>query len=559
MDIVEKNNQLVEQDNRYRRVVHRILKELSELVRESINEVELIVDGIAYFDSIYARARYSQLHRCVRAARSERRIMLHGARHPLLGKGAIPIDFELGENADIMVITGANAGGKTVTLKTVGILALMNQWGMEIPAHEGCEFPIFDNVLVDIGDDQSIANSLSTFSGHMKALSTIIAECTASSLVLLDEIGSGTDPTEGSALAMAVLDYLDEKECLVVATTHHGIIKRYGYSRARITNASVSFDSATLSPTYELVIGVPGESHALEIASRSRIPSEVIAHAREYVEAERTDLDRAIDEIAAHRRELDDQSAQLERLQHELAGRDESLREREAKLDETQEALHSQEHGELGDFLRESRRMLENLVRELRTGEITREKTHKVKGFIDKIEEKLADEERKPAARPAGLSEEAIEEGCEVYVGKNRRRGTVLRRLRGDNWLVAVNTLKMTIPTSDLIPAARKALAPDVGQGVSVMVAGSAVSESPAFELDLRGMRLEEALESLERQLDRALLSGMAEFSVIHGKGEGVLRQGVQRVLKASNAVSEFFFSPPETGGFGKTIVKLGK
>ena len=561
MDIVEKNNQIVEQDNRYRREVHRILKELTALVHDEIHEVERLVERIAFFDTIYARTRYAQLNSCSRAGRSERVVRLNSARHPLLGRKAVPIDFELGDKADIMVITGANAGGKTVTLKTVGLLALMNQWGMQIPALDGCELPLFDRVLVDIGDDQSISDSLSTFSGHMKSLSTIIEESNKHSLVLLDEIGSGTDPAEGSALAMATLDHLLERESLVIATTHHGLIKRYGLSKPRITNASVAFDAQTLSPTYELVIGVPGESHALEIAARSRIPEAILDRAKAYVEEERTDLDRAIEELADQHREIERQQNEISRLQEELRDQTEALERRENRVAEAERRVRDKELDELGDFLRESRRSLENLVRELRTGEITREKTRSVKGFIDKIEEKLADEERESRKPPAAEREEVgvIEEGAEVFVGKNQRRGTVIRKLRDGNWLVAVNTLRMTLSEQELRPARTAGADREKAQGLSVVVSETGSGESPAFELDLRGMRLEEALEALERQLDRALLSGMSEFSVIHGKGEGILRQGVQRVLKGSKAVSEFYFSPPETGGFGKTIVKLGK
>ncbi len=559
MDIVERNNQLVERDNRYRREVHRILGELTGLVRERVDEIEGLIDSIARFDTMYARARYASGHSCNRAARSERRIVLRRARHPLLGKEAVPLDFELGESATVMVITGANAGGKTVSLKTVGLLVLMNQWGLEIPAAEGSELPVLARVLVDIGDDQSIANSLSTFSGHMKALSTIIERSDSSSLVLLDEIGSGTDPSEGSALAMAVLDHLLEAGALVVATTHHGIIKRYGYSKPGIINASVTFDSATLSPTYELVIGVPGESHALEIASRSRIAPPILERARGYFEQQRTDLDRAVEELAARSRELDERAERVAETARNLESEREELAAKEESLEGQQRKLRDKEYGELKAFLLESRRDLENLVRELRTGEITREKTRKVKTYINNLEQKLADEEREPVAEQrAGASKDSIEPGSEVYVGKNRRRGTVLRKERGDKWLVMVNTLRMSIPSGELVPARSVSTAEKRHEKLSVEIAGAGESIRPALELDLRGMRLEEALESLERQLDRAIISGLTEFSVIHGKGEGVLREGVHRLLSDSSAVSDFYFSPPESGGYGKTIVKLG-
>jgi DNA mismatch repair protein MutS2 len=258
-DLIEKNNDLAFEENRYRQEVLRILRELTSLIREALPEIRSLIAIMAYADSIYGRARYSIIHSCARAEFSERELKLLGARHPLLGRSAVPIDLSLDETVRILVITGPNTGGKTVSLKTAGLLSLMNQFGMHIPAREGSSLPVFDEILADIGDDQSIEDSLSTFSGHMVNIARIIESSSERSLVLLDELGSGTDPQEGSAIALSILDDFLRKASLVLVTTHHGVIKNYAASRKGAQNASVSFDDETNRPTYRVIPDFPGE------------------------------------------------------------------------------------------------------------------------------------------------------------------------------------------------------------------------------------------------------------------------------------------------------------
>ena len=283
LDLVDKNNDLAYEENRYRLEVIKILKELTSVVRNTLPEIIAAVRDISYADSIYARARYSILYSCSRASRSEKHIKLNRAVHPLLGKAAVPIDIHMDATIRVLVITGPNTGGKTVSLKTVGLLALMNQYGMHIPAAEGSCIPVFDEILADIGDDQSIENSLSTFSGHMVNISNIIKASTRSSLVLLDDLGSGTDPEEGSALALSILDYFLQKGSTVIVSTHNGVIKNYAATRKGAENASVSFDPETSRPTYRIIQGLPGESFAIETAEANGIPPSIISKARNYI------------------------------------------------------------------------------------------------------------------------------------------------------------------------------------------------------------------------------------------------------------------------------------
>ena len=304
LEIVEKNNAIVQEENLYRIEMRRILRELTAEVSAHAAELDLLVEKVAFLDTVLARARYAVQHACRPAETDKATISLRDARHPLLGSRVIPVSVVMGNDQRVLIITGPNTGGKTVSLKTVGLLAVMNQFGMEIPAGEGSLLPLFDAVFADIGDEQSIEQSLSTFSAHVKNLSAIVRDATARSLVLLDELGAGTDPQEGVALAMALLDHFLARGCRVMATTHHGILKNYGATRMGAQNASMGFDRETLGPTYRILMGVPGESHALEIARRSGMPENVLASAFSYLDDERTDVSRLVANLAERHQTL---------------------------------------------------------------------------------------------------------------------------------------------------------------------------------------------------------------------------------------------------------------
>ncbi len=562
-DIVERNNGLVEAHNRYRQEVARILRLLSERVRASLAPLEALVERVAFLDSLRARARYAKLHSCTRARASEHGLLLRSARHPPLGAKAVPIDVEVDEDTKVLVVTGPNTGGKTVALKTVGLLSAMNQFAMEIPAAEGSALPLFDAIYLDIGDEQSVAGSLSTFSAHMRNLSAILESATARSLVLLDEVGSGTDPEEGTAIAVALLERLRETCALTVVTTHNGAIKGLGVSREGIMNASVAFDAASLSPTFRIVMGAAGESRAIDIAERNGLNRAIVARAREYLDVTGGDLSRALRDVERRGLELAERASACERTEEALRKKEGALEERERAVRSRETALRAGDVRELADFLRESRRRLENLVRELRSSEIGREQTVKVKGFIAELDRRAEEEEERLQAAgdlfeerssaPVPARPRALAPGAEVLVGAERRRGTVLRRQRGDRWLVACKTLRMTVRESDLVVVASE----DQTAAVTLSVGDVAADNRPEIQLDLRGMRLAEALRSLELQIDRAVLAGLGEFSVVHGLGEGVLQQGVHAFLRESPRVVDFRFSRPEEGGYGRTVVLL--
>ena len=514
--------------------------------------------------------------------------VLRKARHPLIGPGAVPIDVELPEGTRTLIVTGPNTGGKTVTLKTIGLLAMMNQFGLALPAAPETGFAVFDKVLADIGDEQSIDQSLSTFSGHIRAIGDIILAATSSSLVLLDELGSGTDPEEGCAVAMSLLDWFIERGCLAVVTTHHGILKNYGYSRPGCLNASMDFDRSSLSPTYRILMGVPGESRALEIASKNGLPQAIVEGARRYLAEERADVSELIKGLTEKHREL-------EGLEADRRSRLRDAKEAQRKADlgslrVRQKELELRERGvaDLRRLLAESRKTLENLVKEIREGELTGEKTKAVKEFLSRLAREAESEEEKfedlrsirslsdsPEERGEDQEEEgpregrprnsgkgrkseplALEEGCQVLVGSSKRRGLVIRQAKKGYWVVETESVRLTLSESELSPVAASAPTKPQVQ-VELAPRGEGGTSKAVFELDLRGYRLAEALEAVEKQVDAAGLQGLSLFQILHGTGEGVLGKGVHEYLRTHPGVADYHFARPEEGGYGKTIVRM--
>ncbi|MDR1468208.1 MAG: Smr/MutS family protein [Spirochaetaceae bacterium] len=583
-DVVEKNNALVIEKRAYEVEVARILGELSARIGAESAALREFYEAVVAIDVLRAKAKYSFETGGVFAGVSpDGTLRLNGARHPLLGEKAVPLDFEMGAGCSCVVITGPNAGGKTVTLKTAGLFALMNQAGLALPAMEGTRLPFFDAVYADIGDDQSITQSLSTFSAHIKHISSIIERATARSLVLLDELGSGTDPLEGGAIAMAVADYFTQARIKTLVTTHHGGMKNYAWTHEGVENASLAFDENTLAPAYRVVMGVPGESHALHIAERNALPVPVVMRAREFLQGGDAD-------VAALIRVLSEKRAEAERLKERLLAEKAALTEerrradlRELRLRQKENEILRGEAGVLRGYLRESRKELENLVKELREGEITREKTRKVKDFIAALEEKAAASdmliervereaaETERALRESGresqengpksnnVAQDAVahipwEPGTVVLTGPHNLRGVVKRRVKQGFYAVEIGSVTMTLPETDL-RAARVEKREKAGLVPSVQV--EIAASPPLFELNLRGMRAEEAVDALRTQLDGAIIKGLRSFAVVHGKGDGILSRAVHDYLKSRPEVAAFGFSRPELGGFGRTEVAL--
>jgi DNA mismatch repair protein MutS2 len=574
-EVVERNNSILIEERALDAEIRRALRDLTVFIAGKQAALAALYRGTVGLEILRAKARYALETRGIFALPGtvDSPVALRGARHPLLD-AAVPIDLVMDQGVRTVIVTGPNTGGKTVALKTLGLLALMNQNGLALPAAEGSSLPVFDGVYADIGDEQSLSQSLSTFSGHMVNIAAIAADATADSLVLLDELGSGTDPEEGSAIAMAILDHLIAKKLRLVVTTHHGILKNYGYTREGVENASMEFNGRTLSPTFRILMGIPGESRALDIAGRNGLPPAIVEKARSYLAEERADVSALIRGLRDKHRELDSGRDFVHSEELRLREQRRKADLRELRLRQKEADLKERGMGQLGNFLSESRRTLENLVRELREGEISREKTLKVKEFLASMEaaagifESALEEERAEAAdlrdritgessRPpeAAAGTIPLEPGVEVLAGENRRRGRILRPDRKNNarWIVEIGSLKLSMDAADLIPVPA---GPSRPLAASLDLAASASSNARP-ELSLRGMRLEEALEALRHQIDAALLAGLHEFAVVHGKGEGILQKGVHEYLRGESAVADYYFSSPEMGGFGRTEVIL--
>jgi len=548
-EVVDLGNQIREAQIAEQNEVVRILAQLSALVGKYSDPILLTCDALGELDFINARARLSVEWDAIEPAlNTQGKIRLRKARHPLLKPPVVPIDVELGNRFRILLITGPNTGGKTVTLKTVGLLTLMMQSGLHVPADTGTEMAIFQNIFADIGDEQSIEQSLSTFSGHMTNIAAMLPHCDEHTLVLLDELGAGTDPAEGAALAQAILDYLLARHARVMATTHYGELKSYAYARQGVQNASVEFDLQTLRPTYHLRIGTPGSSHAIVIAQRLGLPSSVIETAQARLagrETEATSIMRRLEEEQRHVEEAR-QAAEQERreaaaLRHQLQQRLEQLETERQRLREevTQEVQHR-----LYQILQQAEEAYRRLREQPRENRAAQEARQQVRQAAEQMKQLLAP----PAAAPT-----EIREGDTVKVTTLNVTGTVLQ-LTQDEAVVQAGAIRVTVPREALRRIDEKPVskAPLVSVPVNL---SRAANISP--EIMLRMQRVDEALANLDQYLSEAYAAGLQQVRVIHGKGTGTLRKAVREYLNTHPLVASYRGADATEGGDGVTIVTL--
>ncbi len=586
--IVLRNNELMRAQAEYEQELHRLLVSISAKLAEEAHALEQAYALVLELDCAAAAARwaYTENGVFVPDTGNAQYFYLQAARHPLLGAAAVPIDLTLTAEERILIITGPNTGGKTVSLKTAALFVLLNQTGWPVLAGEETRLPVFRYVGCAIGDEQSLDRSLSTFSAYMRTVGELLEAADEESLILLDELGSGTDPQEGGALAMAILDELVARRSRVLVTSHHGVLKNYAYRKSGCVNASVSFDEATLRPSYRILMGIPGESRAVDIAEKNGLSPAVIRAARAYMADSSADA-------AALIKGLMEKHTQLAVFEREKEKAEKALKEKQRRCDlnalklrQKELLLRSQGYKRLNDLFEKKRNEIENLVREIQEGELTHEKTSKLKQFFADFGKMLAEEqtdirneqdelsaaqqairnqEQEQGKSSNGMSangvpaagapiNETLAESMEVFIPHLHRRGVIIRKEK-KNWLVAVDTVKMTFPADKLeplTPSAAPLRAPQV-----VVEAELHQESRPEFELRLLGMRLDEAEKHLQNQLDLAVMHNMQEFSIVHGKGNGVLQTMVHEKLAAAPYIAEFFFARPEHGGTGKTIVRL--
>jgi len=554
--IVQLNNQLKQLKLKEQEEIEKILRELSAKVQENADELLVIVQVMGDLDFIFAKAKLAKSMKASKPLMNrEGYIRIHQARHPLLPiEEAVPNDIELGKDYTAIVITGPNTGGKTVTLKTIGLLTLMAQSGLQIPAQEGSEMAVFHSVFADIGDEQSIEQSLSTFSSHMVNIVDILKEVTGESLVLFDELGAGTDPQEGAALAISILDEVLEVGARVVATTHYPELKAYGYNRDGVINASVEFNVETLSPTYRLLIGVPGRSNAFEISERLGLNHKIIERARQYTGADTNEVENMIASLERSRKlaEKEEQEARDYLKSAEKLLKD--LQNQMQEFYEKKEEMYSRAEREASKIVEKAKEEAEEIIRHLR--KLRLEKNAEVKEHeLIEARKRLSDampEIDKKTPQPKAKKTRSFMPGDEVKVLSFGQKGTILEKVDGNEWLVQVGILKMNVNESDLeyIPSQKKVdpkpLATVKGKDYHV-----------GLELDLRGERYEDALIKVEKYIDDAVLAGYPRVSIIHGKGTGALRKGVQELLKRHRSVKSIRLGEAGEGGSGVTVVEL--
>jgi DNA mismatch repair protein MutS2 len=566
LGVVDAGNQVRELQLAEDREVRRVLQRLSALLGEAEVAASNTVAALAELDVLSAKVRLGKRMRAQLPPagevepwfkRSGETIIVRG-RHPLLRGDVVPTDIQVGGAFDAVLITGPNTGGKTVALKTLGLLTLMAQAGIPVPCDEGSRFVCYERIYADIGDEQSIEQSLSTFSSHMRNVIDILGKAAPGTLVLLDELGAGTDPTEGAALARAVLEVLLERGCTIVATTHHGELKAFAHNDPRLRNASVEFNLETLSPTYHLTIGLPGQSNALAIAQRLGLGGEVLERAQAQLTPEHFELEQLLGEIRDQREAASDARERDEQAQRESEDLRVALAELRDKIEHERAAILEAAQHEAEDAVAQARRQLDELRRRAAN------RDYDARGAEETLKQMDADLGRLAArARPQRQAQPMRSEvatlpteigpGVRVHVRDIPQVGEALSTVGEDGRVeVQFGSLRMKVFVDRIdrleVPA---------GGGVSSTPVLVPTGPPVGIELDLRGQRAEVALENFESYLDNAFRAGLPFVRIIHGKGTGALRAAIREALSGHPLVRQFESAPPNEGGEGVTIALL--
>ncbi len=544
-----------------RQEIHRILIELSELAGMYQKEIKNNAEALTQLDFLSAKSKLAKAMKATEPVLNQDHVIkLRKARHPLIDpKKVVPNNIELGTSFDTMLITGPNTGGKTITLKTLGLLQLMAQAGLFITAEEGSQLTVFNEIYADIGDEQSIEQSLSTFSSHMDQIIKIMKDVTEDDLVLIDELGAGTDPEEGASLAIAILDDLRGAQAKIAITTHYPELKLYGYNRARTTNASMEFDLKKLAPTYRLRIGIPGQSNAFAIAHQLGMNEVVVDKARSLMNDEDSDINKMIERLTEQTKAAEqlhetlkqnvDQSITLKRqLQNGLDWYNQQVQK---QLEKAQEKAD--------EMLAKKRQKADKIINDLEEqrragGQVRTNKVIEAKGALNKLER-----ENQNLAQNKVLQREKrrhdVSVGDTVKVLSYGQQGVITKKLADHEFEVQIGILKVKVTDRDVEKISTQA-APKKAER-AVRSSRGLRSTRASSELDLRGQRYEEALTNLDRYIDSSLLAGLNTVTIIHGIGTGAIRNGVQQYLKRNRHVKSYNYAPANQGGTGATIVHL--
>lgn len=557
--IVQLNNQIKTYKLKEQEEIEKILQRLTAFIAEHENTLLENVNALTNLDVIFARAGLAQAWKAtLPRINDEGRITLKKARHPLINeKEVVPIDVQLGGEYTMLMITGPNTGGKTVTLKTVGLLHLLAVSGLFIPAEDGSEICVFDAIYADIGDEQSIEQSLSTFSSHMTNIIHILSNMTSDSLILLDELGAGTDPAEGSALAIAILEHMRKTGCRLLATTHYSELKAYAYNHPDVINASMEFNVETLSPTYRLLIGIPGRSNAFAIAEKLGLSQAIIEDAKGRIGEQERNVESMIATLESNRMQAETERETAEELRKEAEMLRQRLREQQKRFEQQRENMLMQARKEAQAAVDKAKQEAEQIItqlREMAKQEHVAIKEHKLIDARKKLEQaaSVLQEDQTPSHQRKSRKSEQVKPGDQVKVLSIGQTGHVVEEVNQEEVVVQLGIIKMKVNKRDL--EKKESNKVTVPKSVTSVKRSS---EQVRTELDLRGKMLDEAMLETERFLDEALLQNLNQVYIIHGKGTGVLRNGVQELLKNHKHVTSFRLGTPAEGGSGVTVVQF--
>ena len=587
MAIVKLNNEIRELEIQEQKEIEAVLASLSNEAAPHIEELRLNMELLAQLDFIFAKAALSRQYRCSAPVFNDKgRIHIKDGRHPLLDpKKVVPINIWLGKNFDLLIVTGPNTGGKTVSLKTVGLFTLMGQAGLHIPAWEGSELAVFDEVFADIGDEQSIEQSLSTFSAHMTNIVSILQQADSRSLCLFDELGAGTDPTEGAALAIAVLSFLHNMKCRTMATTHYSELKVFALTTPGVENACCEFSVETLQPTYRLLIGIPGKSNAFAISKKLGLPDFIIEDAKSHLEAKDESFEDLLASLETSRVTIEKEQEEIRSYKEEIAQLKSRLTQKEERLDERKDKLIRNASEEAQRILREAKETADQTIREINrlasesgVGKELEAQRAKLREQIKKTDDKLAVKAKGPS-QP--ISPKKLKIGDGVKVLSMNLKGTVstLPDAKGDLF-VQMGILRSRVNIRDLELIREDDISATLGDGSSRTYGGTAAgskakktfsqakgngsgsgqirmskSFSVGTEVNLIGMTTDEAVPAMEKYLDDAYLAHMPSVRVVHGRGTGALKNACHKRLRQLKYVKDFRLGEFGEGGTGVTIV----
>lgn len=558
MAVVELNNQLRSLKIEENKEIERILRILTGMVSEHADAILSNVATLSLLDFVFAKAKLAEDFRCTEPEVTEGgAFKLKRARHPLISaKEIVANTIWLGDHFTSLLITGPNTGGKTVTLKTVGLLTLMVQAGLHIPVDFGSKVTVFDQVFADIGDEQSIEQSLSTFSSHMTNIVKILGQVTPKSLVLFDELGAGTDPTEGAALAMSILDQLKKWQIRTMATTHYAELKAYAINTPGIENASVEFNVETLSPTYKLLIGIPGKSNAFEISKKLGLSQSIIDHAKTYVQQDNIEFETIIAKIEDSRKQAEAEQDEAIRLRLEVEQIKKRLSEKEEKLTAQRDKLVSAAKEEAKNLVKEAKAEVDEVIKALR--EEQKAKDHKqLEALRQKVNAKMNDYSESAIDKDieTDLAPETVLVGDRVRVLSINQEGTVLTLPNDKGELtVQVGLMKMGVNIKGLLSLSKKKQDQKAFKKVQQSRAASATIST---EIDVRGQNIEDAILEIDLYIDQAVMANLNRVRIIHGKGTGALRKGLHNHFKNHKQIKHFEEAAYNEGGSGATVIEL--